>query len=104
MDKPDSHAYDDLKEFLEPGEVVQVLKLGGWHTGNYNNPNIVPENIQDKYLTLEQAAPHMFGWSYNKGFGSAECYDSIIWTDKRVISVHEYDGSTHLISVPRNPT
>jgi hypothetical protein len=33
-----------------------------------------------------------------------DCHNGFVWTPTRVISVHEYDGATWLISVPRNPT
>lgn len=42
-------------------------------------------------------------YKYHSGYGGQECHDIFIWTETRIITVHEYDGSTCLISVPRNP-
>lgn len=64
----------------------------------------------------ERATPHLVGelwkWSqvrgvldypWDRGYGGAKCHPVVVWTDKHVITVHEYDGSTGLRRVPRNP-
>jgi hypothetical protein len=101
-----SNAYAELIEFLEDGETVESIVFGefGWGD-NYAEPHPypVPETLQCTMLTLEDAKPLMEGWQFDGGFGAPECYPVYVWTNKRVIFVSEYDGSTHLNSVPRNP-
>ena len=65
----------------------------------------VPERLCNRVLVdLEVIKHYMDKWSYNGGYGGEECPPTTIWTDKRVIFVCCYDGSTWLQSVPRNPT
>jgi len=40
---------------------------------------------------------------FSHGMSSPECYAIWAWTPTRVIGVREYDGSTHLVSLPRDP-
>lgn len=110
-------AYDELMEYLEEGEVVECVMFGGWGYGSdyysdegnielaYDEPyeGHVPIEKRGKALTLEEAKPHMQNWSFNGGYGSPECYAVNIYTNQNIIYVHEYDGSTCLVSVNRNP-
>lgn len=40
---------------------------------------------------------------FDDGFGTQEVPSFVLWTDANVFSIHEYDGSSFLISVPRHP-
>ena len=53
-------------------------------------------------LSWEQAAP-LLDYSYESGFGSMDCHDILVYTQSDVYYIHEYDGSTDIHSVPRNP-
>lgn len=53
-------------------------------------------------VTWEDALPHL-SYKYDSGFGGQECHNVWAWTDTRVLFIHEYDGSTHVLSVPRGP-
>jgi hypothetical protein len=44
-----------------------------------------------------------FDYEFDDGYGGQECHDFYIWTTKEVFYIHEYDGSTCIYSVPRNP-
>ena len=102
-------AYLDLMEFLEPGETVLGIVFGEWGWGGYGEERLpegamgVPESLQGKLLSIEDARAMMQGWSYDCGYGAPECYATYAWTEKRVIWVTQYDGSTSLDSAPRNP-
>ena len=107
-------AYDELMAYLEPGEVVEAIVFGpfGWGDEDddegeaYGEDRIdepIPKSGRGKVLTLEQAKPLMRGWSFDGGFGAPECYATYVWTNQRVIWVTQYDGSTGLDSMPRNP-
>jgi hypothetical protein len=106
-------AYNELCEFLEDGETVEAIVFGDWGGWTYepgelgysepeNRP--VPVSFRRCVLSLEEAKPYMTGWSFAGGFGSSDCYAVHVWTNSRVIWVHEYDGSTCLRGAPRNPS
>ena len=98
------NAYEDLLEHLHEGETIEAIVFGEWGWGSYGEESVVvPKDKQGVLLTPEEAKPMMAGWSFNGGYGSPECYAVNVWTNKRVIWVTQYDGSTCLDSAPRNP-
>jgi hypothetical protein len=98
-------ALEDLTEFLESDEQVESVVFGDWGWGGFSEPDQpnVSKDLRGKVLNLEKAAPYMRGWSFYGGYGSPDCYAVYVWTNKRVIWVTQYDGSTSLSSAPRNP-
>lgn len=113
----DYDAYDDIADELQEGEVVEAIVFGAWGWGSlphddnaaptlgYDEPDPppVPFEQRKRILTLEEARPFMKGWSFHGGYGAPTCYAAYIWTNHRVIWVTQYDGSTSLSSMPRNP-
>jgi hypothetical protein len=98
------NAYDDLMEELEEGEVVEALVFGEYGWGGYGeDTEFIPKDKKNVLLTLEEAKPMMDGWTYYGGYGAPDCYATYVWTNKRVIWVTQYDGSTNLSSAPRSP-
>lgn len=51
----------------------------------------------------EDVAPWL-GYTYDHGYGGVSCHSFIAWTESRVIFVSQYDGSSWVDSMPRNPT
>lgn len=107
----------ELREFMMEGEYVEAIVFGPWGWGSaprdgqeweYGHgepsPPPVPFELRGKVLTLAEAEPYMQSWSFNGGYGAPDCYATNIWTNKRVIWVTQYDGSTNLDSAPRYPT
>jgi len=41
---------------------------------------------------------------FHCGHGGADCRPMFAWTATKVYFIHEYDGATTLVWVPRNPT
>ena len=107
------NAWNDLLEVLEPGEKVEWVIFGnyGWcyadkpEAGGYGEPDPPPVPVEKRGILLDagDAEPLMKGWSFNGGFGAPECYAVRIFTDRRILWVHEYDGSTSLSSTRRHP-
>jgi hypothetical protein len=98
------NAYEDLMKFLDEGEAVEALVFGEYGWGGYSEDTIfVPKDKQGVLLTLEDAKPMMDGWTYYGGYGAPQCYATYVWTNKRVIWVTQYDGSTDLCDAPRSP-
>ncbi len=126
-------AYQELIDELGEGEEVEFIIFGAWGWGHspecrehedckqnvdlalqcssgawelaYGEPNPppVPFDMRGVLLTLENAKPYMLTWKFSGGYGSPDCYATYIWTNFRVLFVSQYDGSTRLISAPRNP-
>jgi hypothetical protein len=98
-------AYKDLKKNLLKGEVVEAIVFGEFGWGGFHEPAPppVPEDKQGVILTLEEAKPLMQGWTLHCGFGAPLAYAMNIWTNKRILWLTQYDGSTSLDSVSRVP-
>ncbi len=54
-------------------------------------------------LYLWDEIKNKLDYEYYAGFGSMDCHDIELWTPKYVYYIHEYDGSTSVVSVNRNP-
>lgn len=50
-----------------------------------------------------EIAGEKINYSYNNGYGGADCHAVIAWGDRFVYYVAEYDGSTYIKRSPRNP-
>ena len=97
-------AWDDLQKFLNDGEELEAIVFGEYGWGGYGEDEVfVPSDKQGVILTPEESRPLMNGWEIYGGYGSPDCYAIYAWTNKRVIWVTQYDGSTSLDSAPRNP-
>ena len=42
-------------------------------------------------------------YEYDAGFGGQECQDILIYTKEKIYYVHEYDGATCIVNIPRHP-
>lgn len=96
------------------GEEIQAVVIGrmGWAHGSGNEdmandygcediPNYVNCPV-NKVLSLEEARPWL-EYSFDAGYGSPGCQSITAWTPNKVIFISQYDGSTSVESVPRNP-
>lgn len=104
-----SNFLDDILEALgsELPDVEAISILGPLQSAASYTSDGDPRNagLSDLYaepLTWAEAIPHL-DYPYNPGFGTMDCHDILIWTKDSIFYVHEYDGSTSLRSVPRNP-
>lgn len=89
-----------LDEELKEGEKIEAICFGGigWlrdHMEGLPEPEVL--------LTYEEAKPFL-ARKFDSGYGSAETPTMNVWTDKRILFVSEYDGSTSLNWFYRNPT
>ena len=66
------------------------------------NPRDIPKNLRNKKISWETARP-LLDYKYDSGFGDQDCHAIHVWTEESVYFIHEYNGSTSVISVPRNP-
>ena len=110
-------AETELLKFLEDGETVEAVVFGPWGWGSapsegeawkpgYSEPEppAVPYDKRGVVLSWEEARGMMQSWNFYGGYGAPNAYATYIWTNRRVILVTQYDGSTHLSAAPRNPS
>lgn len=79
-----------------------VIGAFGW-SGYRGNGRDIPDSLRGQLLAWADARPHL-DYAYSAGFGAPDCHAVTIWTDDKVIWITQYDGSTSMDSVPRNPT
>lgn len=53
-------------------------------------------------LPWSEARP-LLDYAYDGGYGAPDCQAVYAWTETQVIYVSQYDGSTSVYSLPRNP-
>lgn len=88
-----------LEAELESGEVIEAIVVGK-HDGS---PWRAPANPEENVVLDRAAGLEKLDQEYNNGFGSPCCYPMYAWTPTRVYLIHEYDGSTGPVWVPRSP-
>lgn len=96
-------AYADLITAFASGEVLETIVFSQWfHHRNEPTPPIPPE-LFGVVLTEAQAKPLMQTWRAKNNFGSALVYPFYAYTNKGIWFMREWDGSTHLQCIPRDP-
>lgn len=92
-------------------EAIESVVIGpfGWGGSMDANDGYGEGNIHRKTpvergapLAWETARP-MLDYPYSTGYGAPECDAIYAYTAERVLSVAQYDGSTWITSIPRNP-
>lgn len=78
------------------GEKIDTIVIGR----HYNKP----DSTRKPELLTRRNGLFILDETFDDGFGGADCYPILAWSKSRVFFIAEYDGATHLTSVPRNPT
>jgi len=92
---------DDLDAFNELPEGTEYIEF---HSDGLGIDNaFVPKCRLDIPLTRDEAKIYMKGWSFNTDCCFHQPYSVTIWTKDKIFYVNEYDGSTWLESLERNP-
>ncbi len=86
------------------GEVIEAVVIGpfGWNGWSEGTQHANASARQGVILTWEEARP-LLDYAYDTGYGSPDCHAIRAWTAFHVLSVIQYDGSTGVTGVPRNP-
>lgn len=85
-------------------EAIEGIVIGemGW-SGDYNAEGKPPwKHVAGKLISWAEARP-LLDYEYDPGYGAPDCQAICAWTSTRVLFVSQYDGSTGLESMPRNP-
>lgn len=65
-------------------------------------PSQIPWDKRGRVLTWDEARP-LLDYAYDTGYGAPACHAITAWTTNKIITVVQYDGSTHIVSDLRNP-
>jgi len=99
------NAWEEIKNKLDKDEMLEHVVFGSWGSFSDDAPTPeVPPNVMGCRLLPHEAKPFLLTFSFNGDYGTPECYATWIYTNKNVYWVTQYDGSTSLDSMPRNPT
>lgn len=98
-------ALAELIQYIEKDEVVESVIFGDWGWSGFSEPepNPVPLDKRKKVLSFDEAKKYLKKFEFNGGYGHPSTYAVRIFTNKRIIWVTQYDGSTGLDSTIRNP-
>jgi len=95
---------EDIKKVVNAEEVESVV-IGEMGWGDYRK-ELVPlynDQLKGKLLSWEEAEKWL-NYEYDSGYGAPSCNAIYVWTKTRVLFVVQYEGSTWIEEVPRNPT
>ena len=85
------------------GDTILSVKITS-NRAYYEDPKFIPgDSLIGKLISLEEALVAL-DYKYNAGFGTQDCHDIYMWSADFVYYVQEYDGSTSIECVPRNPS
>lgn len=93
-----SNFASDIEEATN-GQPIEAIVIG---KEEWRERHPVPPELTGIPISWEMARPHL-DYEYDTGFGAADCHAVYAWTKDDVIFVCEYDGSTHMMAVPRSP-
>lgn len=65
-----------------------------------------PRNVSKELLNVAmpwEDFSKLMDYEYDSGYGCQDCHNFYVWTADYLYFVEEYDGSTTVVSVPRNP-
>ncbi|MFA5808728.1 MAG: hypothetical protein WC935_00140 [Thermoleophilia bacterium] len=99
---------DNLKAWMLEAadeEPILAVVIGEMGWGDYGS-DAVPqyqEQRRGEVLSWDEAAP-MIDYEFRSGYGAPRCNAIVAWTASKVISISQYDGSTSVFTLPRNPT
>jgi len=96
----DSNFKEDILEKV--GDEVETAVIIVFGVG-YNEKSIhFPEDKLNIPFNLKEVINY-FDYDYDSGFGGQDCDNIFIFLKKKILFIWEYDGSTSIASVPRNP-
>ena len=93
------------------GEPIEYIVIGAFGWGSIDdgdnevykqNGRNVPKHLRGIVLEWEAARPYL-DYEYDTGYGAPECHAITAWTANKVLYVVQYDGSTGIVAIPRNP-
>jgi hypothetical protein len=86
------------------GEPIIGIVIGDMGLGDGYKKEGKPKwsHVENKLISWEIAAP-LLDYEYDSGYGTPDCQAIVAWTQNWILFVTQYDGSTEVCSIPRNP-
>jgi len=97
----------NLVDWIERGfenEDIEAVVIGGTGWSDYNEECIPDYKDQPRFevLTWDKARKWL-DYEFDSGYGSPKCNAIYVWSKNLVMFISQYDGSTTVHTVPRNP-
>lgn len=89
-------------EVAAGAEEIEAVVIG--HIGWHDDDDLGRPAPYKEVVLLWPDARESLNYEYDSGYGGVDCHAVYCWTASKVIFVSQYDGSTCVTSVPRNPT
>ena len=99
---------DNLKQWIidteiEKGEQITAIVVGVHYDDRWSTSrDRRPQHQRNTVLSREDGLT-LIDVEFDSGYGGANCFPITAWTDNWVFVIGEYDGATHLATVPRHP-
>ena len=92
-----------IEDYAE-GEQIEGVVIGSMGWGDFGSEQVPSYDSipRGKLLTWDQAKQWL-DYDFSSGYGAPGCNAVYVWTETQVLFVVQYDGSTSMESVPRNP-
>jgi hypothetical protein len=91
-------------KFRGSGKITAAIITHRFIDGTHHDDprNILDPSLIGISLTWEQARP-LLDYKYNRGYGTIDCHEVIIYTDSMITYNYGYDGLVLLRQLPRSP-
>lgn len=84
-------------------EPILSIVIGAYGWDGYCAPEPDhTESVQNKVIDWA-TAKELLNYEYISAWGSPQCHAITAWTENYIIFVSQYDGMTHICTIPRNP-
>jgi len=95
-----SKSFADALLLAANGQKIEAVLIGKrqW----YEDQDTIPDDKVNRLLSWSEAKS-LLNYPYSSGFGLPDCNPVYLWTTTDIIFVAQYDGSTTIHSISRNP-
>lgn len=87
---------EEIEAMVPDGETIEAIVVDPQRGGSWDRNGWETKTWGEVRESLD--------YTYDHGYGGADCHPILAWTQTRLIFVLEYDGATGLSWLPRNPT
>jgi hypothetical protein len=98
----------NLKQWLleeANDEKIEAVVIGEMGWGSYRSEEVHNYTEMPKGQIISwQEAEKWLDYEFSSGYGAPGCNAVYAWTTNKVIAIYQYDGSTGVYWIPRNPT
>jgi hypothetical protein len=97
----------NLKEWIKEeaeGEKIEGVVIGEMGWGDYGKEDVPNyDNIPKGKVLSWKEAQKFLDYEFHDGYGAPGCNSIYVWTSSYVLFIVQYDGSTEIEKIPRNP-